>query len=327
MTAAPNPLLSICIPTYNRARFLKQTLDCIVSQQIFIETDLIEVVISNNSSTDDTESLALDFQKSFPCKIRYVCTQETVHSTVNFANVLLHAQGKLCKLHNDSISILPGFMEAAISLIQSNFDEKNIIFFLDGNTKCPDAASLCASMDDFVSHASFYMTWIGGFSLWKKDIPNYAEYFTKSGHHFAQTEILLALLAHGRRIFVYNTKFGEEHPGVTKQVTTKFLEDVYIGEYVPLLKRQVDNGLLDPSVCDREVTRLIIFYYIRYYYRLQQKFQLSFVKDFSFLRKYVQAYKYYIILCLYPLYFCMNTYIGSAKLRMPVSLLRKILHG
>lgn len=116
MSAADMPCLSMCIPTYNRSGFLRKTLDCIVAQRIFVETDLVEVVISDNHSTDDTEAAALAYQTRFPRKIRYVRTEEAVASSLNFANALLHAQGKLRKLHNDSVSVLPGFLEAAVEL-------------------------------------------------------------------------------------------------------------------------------------------------------------------------------------------------------------------
>lgn len=327
MHTADNPCLSICIPTYNRSAFLEKTLDCIAAQQIFVETNLVEVVVSDNHSTDDTAAVALDFQARFPQKIRYIRTKEHVHSSINFANALGNAHGKLCKLHNDSFSIDPGFMEATIELVQKYADEHRVLFFLNGNTRCLDVITSCTTMDDFVSHVSFYMTWIGGFSLWDKDIPSYIQYFTEANHHLAQAEILLTLLERGRSILVYNVKFGEGYPGVTKTVNTKFLEDVYIREYVPLLKRHSDSTLLQHEIYAREVKRLVIFYYIPYYYRLKTHFQLSFLKDFAFLKQYVSLFQYYLILFMYPLYACMHARLGNVKQHMPFILLRKILHG
>ena len=45
------PLLSICIPTYNRAQFLDVSLRELISQASEI-SDSIEIVISDNASTD-----------------------------------------------------------------------------------------------------------------------------------------------------------------------------------------------------------------------------------------------------------------------------------
>ena len=62
-------LLSICIPTYNRAEYLKKTLESIVWQRDFLSKD-VEVVISDNCSTDDTASVVAKFVEKYPNKIK-----------------------------------------------------------------------------------------------------------------------------------------------------------------------------------------------------------------------------------------------------------------
>jgi glycosyltransferase involved in cell wall biosynthesis len=51
------PLISICIPTYNHARFLAETLESVISQR---NVDF-EVIIIDDCSTDATSSIAHDF--------------------------------------------------------------------------------------------------------------------------------------------------------------------------------------------------------------------------------------------------------------------------
>lgn len=48
------PLLSICIPTYNRAEYLAKSLDTLVCLPEFNSSE-VEVVISDNASTDNTQ--------------------------------------------------------------------------------------------------------------------------------------------------------------------------------------------------------------------------------------------------------------------------------
>ena len=48
--------LSIAIPTHNRAHFLKEELD-ILLPQVLTRKEEIEIIISDNVSTDDTESM------------------------------------------------------------------------------------------------------------------------------------------------------------------------------------------------------------------------------------------------------------------------------
>jgi glycosyltransferase involved in cell wall biosynthesis len=55
-----NPKVSICVPTYNRKDYLRETLD-----NIFAQTDKnFEVVTVDNVSTDGTEEILK--QESYP---------------------------------------------------------------------------------------------------------------------------------------------------------------------------------------------------------------------------------------------------------------------
>lgn len=63
------PLLSICIPTYNRSHLLKEGLTYILAAAKGFE-DKIEIVISDNAGTDNTEEVVHEFQNKYPF-IRY----------------------------------------------------------------------------------------------------------------------------------------------------------------------------------------------------------------------------------------------------------------
>jgi cellulose synthase/poly-beta-1,6-N-acetylglucosamine synthase-like glycosyltransferase len=59
ITAGMKPKLSICIPTYNRAAFLKECLDSVLPQ---VKTkDEVEVIVIDNASTDDTQAVVKKF--------------------------------------------------------------------------------------------------------------------------------------------------------------------------------------------------------------------------------------------------------------------------
>ena len=57
------PLISILIPTYNRSNYLKECLDSILCLDWFNEND-IEIIISDNCSTDDTENIVKNLKKN-----------------------------------------------------------------------------------------------------------------------------------------------------------------------------------------------------------------------------------------------------------------------
>ena len=56
MTHPATPLLSICVPTYNRSRYLASLLEGLVAQ-IGDFPHPFELVISDNASTDDTPAV------------------------------------------------------------------------------------------------------------------------------------------------------------------------------------------------------------------------------------------------------------------------------
>lgn len=100
------PLLSICIPTYNRACYLWRTLNSITTQKGFLFTDFIEIIISDNCSDDATEEVCMEFVKKYPSKISYIKRDEHVSGDENFIFVINQARGKFVKLHNDTCYVL-----------------------------------------------------------------------------------------------------------------------------------------------------------------------------------------------------------------------------
>src|SRR5664279_654163 len=98
----PEVLLSICIPTYNRAKNLEDTLISIVQQRRFQETDDVEIVISDNCSGDNTGNVSEKFAALYKEKIRYFRNTENI-SDANFEKVLSYGKGQYLKLNNDTL--------------------------------------------------------------------------------------------------------------------------------------------------------------------------------------------------------------------------------
>lgn len=83
--------LSLCIPTYNRGRFIGETLESIVQQA----TDEIEIVISDNASEDNTEEVVRVYQEKFP-RITYFRWDRNMGADKNFLKVIDLANGQYC---------------------------------------------------------------------------------------------------------------------------------------------------------------------------------------------------------------------------------------
>ncbi len=105
------PLVSIGIPTYNRANsYLKQALKSAVNQTY----KNIEIIVSDNCSSDDTESVVKEFNDP---RIRYYRQEKNIGSLNNCNLCLEQSQGKyFLMLYDDDVvdeDFLSTCMEAA----------------------------------------------------------------------------------------------------------------------------------------------------------------------------------------------------------------------
>lgn len=95
------PIISICIPTYNRASCLRQCLESIVAQfKDPLVRENAEVVVSDNASTDGTEDVVKEFQKEFS-NVFYYKNSENIGVDKNILNVVEKATGEYVWLLGD----------------------------------------------------------------------------------------------------------------------------------------------------------------------------------------------------------------------------------
>lgn len=95
-----NPKLTISIPTWNRAEFLRENLLTMLPGIQALPAGIVEVFISDNASTDETPQLLAELSQQYPC-IRYVSQPENRGANANFYTVLKEAQGDYVWLLGD----------------------------------------------------------------------------------------------------------------------------------------------------------------------------------------------------------------------------------
>lgn len=257
-------ILSICIPTYNRAEVLNRTLESIVNQDLFKNTNEIEVVISDNKSNDSTADVSRKFSALFPEKIRYYRNTENIGAEKNFEVSLSRGKGKFLKLHNDTLLIKNGSLNEIIKVIKATDTEKPIIFLTNGSKKNNQQIHICNNIDEFVNTASFYSTWIGGFGIWKKDFESIENFSLNADLKLIQTDILLRLLATGKRAIIltdaYFTSINPENKGGYN------IAEVFGKNYLSILKKYVATGDLSSKTYQEEKITLLKNHIIPYYF-------------------------------------------------------------
>lgn len=159
------PLLSICIPTYNRSKYLKKSIESIICQQEFLDGK-VEIIISDNASQDDTQSVVKAYTERYR-NIFYYRNNENVRD-MNYPIVLSEGHGILRRLCNDTLVFRPGALAGMCKVIEANKEKKPYICW--ANRVCKHKQDLLfTDFRGYVRTISFYITSIAFFSLWEDE--------------------------------------------------------------------------------------------------------------------------------------------------------------
>jgi len=112
-------ILSICIPTYNRSKYLAKALDSIVSSLRGFE-DKGEIIISDNASTDDTPTVVKEYQVKYNF-IKYNRNKENVFDK-NFFIAANLATGKYIWIFADDDKMEENAVSNVLELIKQNYN-------------------------------------------------------------------------------------------------------------------------------------------------------------------------------------------------------------
>ena len=116
------PVLSICIPTYNRAGYLTECLANIVSQ--FDDKDIygrIEVIISDNNSDDNTTEAVKACQEKY-ANISYSKNSSNLGYDRNVEKAIYLAQGDFIWTLSDDEFVRAGSLEFILNILSNYAD-------------------------------------------------------------------------------------------------------------------------------------------------------------------------------------------------------------
>jgi glycosyltransferase involved in cell wall biosynthesis len=106
------PMLSILLPTFNRAGYMRECLLSLLATSVDCE-----VVIGDNASADNTEAVVRAFGDP---RIRYFRHPENMGPVRNFNFLLAEARGKYICIFGDDDAAMPGCFEPKIALLESH---------------------------------------------------------------------------------------------------------------------------------------------------------------------------------------------------------------
>ena len=116
-------ILSICIPTYNRANYLNNCLHSIISCN-HDKAKKFQVCVSDNCSTDNTKLVVKKAAKFL--NIRYIRNPVNIGVHLNFLNVVSMADTEFVWMLGDDDLLMPYAIDKIFDLIKKN---ENVDFF------------------------------------------------------------------------------------------------------------------------------------------------------------------------------------------------------
>jgi glycosyltransferase involved in cell wall biosynthesis len=108
-------LVSVCIPSYNSAKYLNTSIKSVLAQTY----DNFELVIVDNDSKDNTPEIVSSFHDE---RIKYIKNPKTVPMAENWNVCLRLAKGKYVSILHADDALLPGMLENGVLVMENNDD-------------------------------------------------------------------------------------------------------------------------------------------------------------------------------------------------------------
>lgn len=156
MTSDVHPLVTIAIPTYNRAdNYLRQALESALSQTY----QHIEIIVSDNHSTDNTEAVVKNLSDP---RMRYFRQAENIGANNNFNFCLEQAKGDYFSLLQDDDMIDSDFVDVCMRAADYDTD---IGIIRTGMRRIDSHGKVIAETRNLVGGLStedFFLGWFAG---------------------------------------------------------------------------------------------------------------------------------------------------------------------
>lgn len=160
--------LSICIATYNRGRFIGETLNSILSQM----SPEVELVVVDGASPDNTLEVMASYVLAYP-EIRYFREVENSGIDADYDKAVGYATGQYCWLMTDDDLLKPGAIERALAeldglrdLVVVNAETRNAdltdVLVPRQLVVDNDRSYITDDSEDFFSECANYLSFIGG---------------------------------------------------------------------------------------------------------------------------------------------------------------------
>lgn len=157
-------LLSLCIPTNGILEWVVPVIESIYKEKNPIGK--FEVIITDNGNNEKFEIEMKQYIKKYN---NFVYKKTFAVQFQNQIEAFKLAKGKLIKFVNHRMLFLPGTLNYMLSIVKNNKNNKNIMYFSNGQLKELKEIEKYKSFDEYVKAMTYLSSWSAGVAVWKKD--------------------------------------------------------------------------------------------------------------------------------------------------------------
>jgi glycosyltransferase involved in cell wall biosynthesis len=112
------PLLSVCLITYNHAKYIEQAIEGVLNQNVNFPWELI---IADDYSTDGTRDILIAYQKKYPEFIKLILQEKNVGAAENFIDLIAYSCSKyIAYFEGDDYWTDPAKLQKQVDFLEAN---------------------------------------------------------------------------------------------------------------------------------------------------------------------------------------------------------------
>lgn len=256
-------LLSICIPTYNRANILDQSLARIIKEFELLENkSRVEFIISDNQSPDNTSEIVRKYiDQGLP--VQYVRNIVNIGADRNFIQCFDLAKGEYLWLLGDDDFLKRGALSKIINVLEQNTYG---ILLLQMDSKVEVFSTQYENPQLFAAKVGFWFTFISGNIVNTKYVSqiNFEPYI---GSYMIQVPLYMMAALSEKKNALIHEKLLDDGMNADSNGGYNFFE-VFVNNYLKLCREFIDKGLLSKISYEKIKHNLYKDFLIAYIYRL-----------------------------------------------------------
>ena len=250
------PVLSICIPIYNRIEFLKRHLDQYLKCKSLFD-EKIHLFISDNCSKDDLQTLVNEYSNK-GLNIDYSRNTENIGPDGNFIKCFNSAKGKYIWLLGSDDVPVDGFVESLVDILGSH---DYGYLFLNHNSKERQLKEY-NDPKDLLDKVHIWITFMSA-NIFKNAFVKNVNGENYTGTYLIQVPYFLEGIAAGQTNAVFNYNWIQDGNDAANNGGYNFFKE-FVDNLLSLVYERVEKQQIDTD-CYEQFKRSIYKNFVRGY--------------------------------------------------------------